>query len=92
MRHDLVGCVGYAERAAAAPGKRTGIKGPLTPALSIHKRASAEALAKLKSSRSAGENAPSRIRTCGLLLRRESLYPAELSGLAGETIARVTRA
>ena len=25
-------------------------------------------------------NAPSRIRTCGLLLRRESLYPAELSG------------
>ena len=26
------------------------------------------------------ENAPSRIRTCGLLLRRESLYPAELSG------------
>jgi hypothetical protein len=25
--------------------------------------------------------APSRIRTCGLLLRRESLYPAELSGL-----------
>ena len=29
-----------------------------------------------------GCNAPSRIRTCGLLLRRESLYPAELSGLA----------
>jgi hypothetical protein len=27
-------------------------------------------------------NAPSRIRTWGLLLRRESLYPAELSGLA----------
>ena len=27
------------------------------------------------------KNAPSRIRTCGLLLRRESLYPAELSGL-----------
>ena len=26
-------------------------------------------------------SAPSRIRTCGLLLRRESLYPAELSGL-----------
>jgi hypothetical protein len=26
------------------------------------------------------QNAPSRIRTCGLLLRRESLYPAELSG------------
>jgi hypothetical protein len=26
-------------------------------------------------------DAPSRIRTCGLLLRRESLYPAELSGL-----------
>ena len=25
-------------------------------------------------------NAPSRIRTCGLLLRRESLYPTELSG------------
>ena len=25
-------------------------------------------------------SAPSRIRTCGLLLRRESLYPAELSG------------
>jgi hypothetical protein len=25
-------------------------------------------------------DAPSRIRTCGLLLRRESLYPAELSG------------
>jgi Phage integrase family len=25
-------------------------------------------------------NAPSRSRTCGLLLRRESLYPAELSG------------
>ena len=32
--------------------------------------------------RSAEKNAPSRIRTCGLLLRRESLYPAELSGLA----------
>src|SRR5215218_3109586 len=29
-----------------------------------------------------GKSAPSRIRTCGLLLRRESLYPAELSGLA----------
>jgi hypothetical protein len=28
-------------------------------------------------------SAPSRIRTCGLLLRRESLYPAELSGLEG---------
>jgi hypothetical protein len=28
-----------------------------------------------------GPDAPSRIRTCGLLLRRESLYPAELSGL-----------
>ena len=28
-----------------------------------------------------GLSAPSRIRTCGLLLRRESLYPAELSGL-----------
>ena len=28
----------------------------------------------------AGYNAPSRIRTCGLLLRRESLYPTELSG------------
>src|SRR6188472_86877 len=27
-------------------------------------------------------HAPNRIRTCGLLLRRESLYPAELSGLA----------
>ena len=27
-----------------------------------------------------GPDAPSRIRTCGLLLRRESLYPAELSG------------
>jgi hypothetical protein len=27
-------------------------------------------------------SAPSRIRTCGLLLRRESLYPAELSGHA----------
>jgi hypothetical protein len=26
-------------------------------------------------------DAPSRIRTCGLLLRRESLYPTELSGL-----------
>jgi hypothetical protein len=29
-------------------------------------------------------SAPSRIRTCGLLLRRESLYPAELSGLVPE--------
>src|SRR5436190_3050490 len=29
-----------------------------------------------------GRDAPSRIRTCGLLLRRESLYPAELSGPA----------
>jgi hypothetical protein len=29
---------------------------------------------------SAFASAPSRIRTCGLLLRRESLYPAELSG------------
>ncbi len=28
-------------------------------------------------------HAPSRIRTCGLLLRRESLYPAELSGPCG---------
>jgi hypothetical protein len=28
-------------------------------------------------------SAPSRIRTCDLLLRRESLYPAELSGLSG---------
>jgi hypothetical protein len=27
-------------------------------------------------------SAPSRIRTCGLLLRRESLYPTELSGPA----------
>jgi hypothetical protein len=26
--------------------------------------------------------APSRTRTCGLLLRRQSLYPPELSGLA----------
>ena len=33
--------------------------------------------------RAAGmRDAPSRIRTCGLLLRRESLCPAELSGLA----------
>src|SRR4029450_4852739 len=32
--------------------------------------------------RSRGQYAPSRIRTCGLLLRRESLYPAELSGPA----------
>src|SRR5688500_15361149 len=28
-----------------------------------------------------GRDAPTRIRTWGLLLRRESLYPAELSGL-----------
>jgi hypothetical protein len=28
-------------------------------------------------------SAPSRIRTCGLLLRRESLCPAELSGQGG---------
>src|SRR3954468_21361735 len=34
-----------------------------------------------RSRRLAGVGAPSRIRTCGLLLRRESLYPAELSGL-----------
>jgi hypothetical protein len=31
-------------------------------------------------------NAPSRSRTCGLLLRRESLYPAELSGLNARLI------
>ena len=33
-------------------------------------------------------SAPSRIRTCGLLLRRESLYPAELSGLVPERSPR----
>ena len=33
------------------------------------------------------ENAPSRIRTCGLLLRRESLYPAELSGPGLEIVS-----
>jgi hypothetical protein len=32
-------------------------------------------------------NAPSRIRTCGLLLRRESLCPAELSGRARSGLA-----
>ena len=35
-------------------------------------------------------SAPSRIRTCGLLLRRESLYPAELSGPAARGTARRT--
>src|SRR5947207_2604601 len=40
-----------------------------------------------------GLDAPSRIRTCGLLLRRESLCPAELSGparnAAGLVAARI---
>ncbi len=31
----------------------------------------------------ASANAPSKIRTCGLLLRRESLYPAELLNWPG---------
>ena len=36
-----------------------------------------------------GPDAPSRIRTCGLLLRRESLYPAELSGQSAKGIGAV---
>jgi hypothetical protein len=35
--------------------------------------------------------APSRIRTCDLLLRRESLYPAELSGLVAKGIRALGR-
>ncbi len=35
-----------------------------------------------------GPDAPSRIRTCDLLLRRESLYPAELSGPEASLRAR----
>ena len=34
-------------------------------------------------------NAPSRIRTCGLLLRRESLYPSELSGPRAGIVVRL---
>jgi hypothetical protein len=41
--------------------------------------------------RDTSHDAPSRIRTCGLLLRRESLYPAELSGPVGPIVELMAR-
>ena len=81
--HEIAGVVtvldrlaGGAERIREAAAARPTRRWPRSTTSTPSARTAPEPAA-----RRAG-NAPSRIRTCGLLLRRESLYPAELSGPA----------
>ena len=77
---EIVGVIAILDRLAGGDAIREAAGAPYVRAR--HDRRHLPGAPGPRLSGAAAGSAPSRIRTCGLLLRRESLYPAELSGPA----------